>query len=78
MTYFMHVSHTLEAESIKELAELVDCAIDAGDTIEWHRASGGRRLSPDEFAELFHRVGAAALPSNPKAWTSAQTSSSGA
>lgn len=45
----------LVAESLEELAELYECAIDAGDAIERLRAFDGnlvRPLSENEFARL--------------------------
>jgi hypothetical protein len=44
--------HVLQASSPAELAELLECALEAADPIAWLRASGGRLLTIDEFATV--------------------------
>jgi hypothetical protein len=45
MAYFMWAGdHVLAAETIDELADLVTCALGAGDEITGFRAEGGRLL----------------------------------
>jgi hypothetical protein len=50
--YLRAGDHVLEASSPAELAELLECALAAGDTIAWLRASGGQLLTGDEFATV--------------------------
>ena len=50
--YLRAGDHVLEASSPAELAELLECAPEAGDPIAWLRASGGRLLTDDEFATV--------------------------
>jgi hypothetical protein len=52
-TYYLCAGgHVLEAWSLAELAELIECALEAGDSVAWLRASGGRLLTDDEFARV--------------------------
>ena len=50
--YLRAGDHVLEASSPAELAELLECVLEAGDPIAWLRASGGRLLTDDEFATV--------------------------
>jgi hypothetical protein len=50
--YLRAGDHVLEASSPAELAELLECALEAGHPIDWLRASGGRLLTDDEFATV--------------------------
>ena len=46
----------LEAQSIEELAELWDCALDEGDEVDFRRADGSL-LDHDEFGRLLTALG---------------------
>jgi hypothetical protein len=50
--YLQAGDHVLQAWSAAELAELLECALAAGDPIAWLRADGGRLLTDDEFAAV--------------------------
>ena len=55
--YYMRVAaKRLEAESIEELAELWDCALDEGDEVDFRHADGSL-LDQDEFGRLPHGGG---------------------
>lgn len=58
--YYMRAGGALcEAWTLEELAELVECALDAGDEIELLRARGTglpRLLTREEFARLLARL----------------------
>lgn len=62
--YIRAAGQLLEAWSIAELAELVQCAHDAGDDVDLLRARRDGRLrllTPEEFGELLTRLGRMAL-----------------
>lgn len=50
--------HTLTAHDLAELAELIDCALDAGDPIESVRTVSGRLLTDEEFREVLEPLAA--------------------
>ena len=51
-------AHLLFAWSIDELAELVDCAIAAGDRLWWLGMADGRPLSSDDLSYLLTELAA--------------------
>ena len=57
-------AHLLFAWSIGELAELVDCAIDAGDRLWWLGTADARPLSSDDLTCLLTEL--AWLRSSPR------------
>ncbi len=54
--YLCAGDHVLEASSPAELAELLECALEAGDPVAWLRASDGQLLTDDEFATVLARL----------------------
>jgi len=57
MLYYLRAGDlVLEASSPAELAELLECALEAGDPIAWLRASGGQLLTDDEFATVLANI----------------------
>ena len=62
--------HTLTAHDLAELAELIECAIDAGDRIESVRTADGRPLTDEEFRQLLEQL-AAPAPHDRSGWSAA-------
>lgn len=57
--YFLRAgAHLLYADSIEELAELVACAIDAGDRLWWLGMPDAGPLSSDDLACLLTELAA--------------------
>jgi hypothetical protein len=54
--------HLVRAWSLAELAELIDCAVDAGDPLIWLRAADGQVLADEEFGAVLEHLAACAQP----------------